>query len=90
MSNLRLNLKPNSMGILKEKQSLESNITKAYAFIWEQCTKGMQTKIESNADFNTKIKGDPIELLKIIKQYALNYHEHRYEMSIIYMHYEQC
>jgi hypothetical protein len=70
-------------GYMKRKQSLETNITKAYAFLWEQCTKGMQTKIESNSDFNSTIKGDPIELLKVIKQYALNYHEHRDEMLII-------
>ena len=29
------------------------------------------------------VKGNPIELLKAIKQHALNYNENRYEMSII-------
>ena len=29
------------------------------------------------------MKGNPIELLKAIKEYALNYNENRYEMSII-------
>jgi hypothetical protein len=62
---------------------LDTNKTKAYTFIWEQCAKGMQSKIESNTKFETGIKGNPIELLKIIKQDALTYHEHRYEMSII-------
>ena len=42
----------------------------------------MQSKIEASKDFD-KIKNNPIELLKSIKQHALNYQEHRYEMSII-------
>jgi hypothetical protein len=68
---------------MKRKQTYESNVTKAYAFLWEQCGKAMQNKIESNSTFDSNIKGDPIELLKAIKQHALNYHEHRYEMAII-------
>jgi hypothetical protein len=43
----------------------------------------MQNKIESRTDHDTNIKGNPFEVLKAIKQHALNYHEHRYEMSII-------
>jgi Reverse transcriptase (RNA-dependent DNA polymerase) len=68
---------------MKRKQFYEANTTKAYALLWEQCSKGMQGKIEANENFSSKIKGKPIELLKIIKQNCLNYHEHRYEMSII-------
>jgi hypothetical protein len=30
------------------------------------------------------LENDPIELLKAIKQHALNYQEHQYDMSIIY------
>ena len=43
----------------------------------------MQNKIESCTDFSVKVKGDPIELLKVIKQHALNYQEHCYELSIM-------
>jgi hypothetical protein len=43
----------------------------------------MQNKIESRKDFEKTIKYNPIELLKAIKEHALNYQEHRYEMSII-------
>ena len=63
-------------------EAYESNFTKAYAFLWGQCTKAMQNKIETRNDFET-IKSDPIALLKAIKQHALHYQEHRYEMSII-------
>jgi hypothetical protein len=71
-------------GFMKRKQNLEANTTKAYAFLWEQkYAKAMQNKIESNSNFESTIKGNPIKLLKMIKQHALNYHEHRYEMAII-------
>jgi hypothetical protein len=68
---------------MKRKQFYEANATKAYALLWEQCSKGMQGKIEANENFESTIKSKPIELLKIIKQNCLNYHEHRYEMLII-------
>jgi hypothetical protein len=61
---------------MKQKQNYETNTTKAYAFLWEQCAKAMQSKIESGSKFESDIKGNPIKLLKIIKQHALNYHEH--------------
>jgi hypothetical protein len=67
---------------MKRKQAYENNLTKAYAFLWSQCARGMQNKIEARSDYTT-VKGNPIELLKAIKQHALNYQEHRYEMSII-------
>jgi hypothetical protein len=80
---LKIEFKAEFDGFMKRKQCLETNTTKAYALLWEQCAKGMQNKIESRTDYDTNIKGNPIELLKAIKQHALNYHEHRYEMSII-------
>ena len=59
------------------------NMTKSYALIWERCTKGMQNKIQTRTDFETNIENDPIELLKAVKEHALNYQEHRYAMSIV-------
>ena len=70
-------------GYMKRKQCLETNTTKAYVLLWEQCAKGMQNKIESRTEYETTIKGNPIELLKSIKEHALNFQEHRYEMSIL-------
>ena len=69
---------------LKRIQTYTNNLTKAYAFIWEQCSLGMQNKIESRSDYNSSIKNDPIALLKAIKQHALNYQEHKYPMAIIF------
>ena len=42
----------------------------------------MKNKIKSRSDYR-KIKNNPIELLKAIKEHALNYQENRYSMSII-------
>ena len=42
----------------------------------------MQNKIESRSDY-TEIVNNPVKLLKAIKEHALNYQEHRYDMSII-------
>jgi hypothetical protein len=68
---------------MKCKQALEMNMSKAYAFLWEQCARAMQNEIEARTDYESSIKNNPIELLKAIKQHALNYQEYRYEMSII-------
>ena len=51
------------------------NLIKAYAFLWEHCSKGMQNKIESRSDY-TQIVNNPVKLLKVIKEHALNYQEH--------------
>ena len=67
----------------KRKQALEMNLSKAYSFIWDQCAKSLQNKIEARSDYISIIKGNPINLLKAIKQQVLNYEESRYEMSII-------
>jgi hypothetical protein len=43
----------------------------------------MQNKIKSCTNFTEKVDGDPILLLKAIKQHTLNYQEHCYEISIM-------
>jgi hypothetical protein len=69
---------------LEREKHYKTNLVKSHALIWEQCSTGMQNKIQNRDDYKSKIKGNPIELLKAIKQHALNYQEHRYEMSIIH------
>jgi hypothetical protein len=66
----------------KRLQVLHNNQTKAYDLLWERCAKSMKNKIESRADFD-KIKNDPINLLKAIKEHSLNNQENPYTMSII-------
>jgi hypothetical protein len=66
----------------KHKQTYNDNKVKAYALLWEQCTKGMQSKILNVKDFSTVVKGDPIRLLKEIKRLALNAQDSKYQASV--------
>ncbi len=68
---------------MKRELAYKSNKTKAYALFWERCTKGMENKIKARSEFESKIENNPIQLLKAIKEHALNYQEHRYDMSIL-------
>jgi hypothetical protein len=47
-------------------------MSKAYAFLWEQCSKAMQNKIKAHSS-GDMIKNHPINLLLAIKEHALNF-----------------
>jgi hypothetical protein len=66
------------------KRTYLDNCVKAYALLWERCTKGMRNRIEARTDFANNIEYNPIELLKAIKEHSLNYQEHRYPASVVY------
>jgi hypothetical protein len=51
----------------------------AYALIFERCNTALQAKLKARKDFYSKVKNDPIELLKAIQQYSISYQEKRYE-----------
>ena len=53
---------------LKRKSYYHTNLGKAYAFLFGQCTAGLQHRIEAKAKYKSKIKGDPIKLLETIKE----------------------
>ena len=67
----------------KQVKCYEVNQVKAYALLWERCTKGMKNKIKARSDCDSHIENNPIKLLKAIKEHALNYQESRDAMSII-------
>jgi hypothetical protein len=53
---------------LERKNTLEQNLTKAYALIFSTyCNKTMQNRVEEHSEFETSIRDDPIELLNKIK-----------------------
>jgi hypothetical protein len=53
---------------LERKDTLEQNLTKAYALIFSTyCNKTMQNRVEEHPKFETTIRDDPIELLNKIK-----------------------
>ena len=47
----------------------------AYAFLFGQCTTGLQHRIEAKAKYKSKIKGDPIKLLEMIKENSLSFND---------------
>ena len=49
------------------------NLQKAYAFLFGQCTTGLQYRIESKDKYESKIKGNPIKLLEMIKENSLSF-----------------
>ena len=61
----------------------EDNLVKSYALIWERCSTAMKNKISNRRDFRNEIYDNPINLLKAIKEHALNYQEYKYSMSIV-------
>ena len=81
---MKMQLKDLFNGYMKRKNNYEENLDKAYAFLWERCTKAMQNKIESDAEYSSKIQDNPIELIKSIKKYALSYQDQKYEMASVF------
>ena len=75
--------KANRQEFIKRITTYEANMFKAYAILWEKCTKGMQNKIASRKNIETRIYNHPMNLLKSIKEHLLNYQETRCEMTII-------
>ena len=61
----------------------ESNKTQAEALIWNQCSSTLKSKVMSRKDYYTTVKGDPIKLLKAIKEHAMSYESTQYRMKTI-------
>ena len=58
---------------LKQKSHYHTNLGKAYAFLFGQCTTGLQHRIEAKAEYKSKIKADPVKLLEMIKENSLSF-----------------
>ena len=58
---------------LKQTSYYCTNLGKAYAFLIRQCTTGLQHRIGATAEYESKIKGDPIKLLEMIKENSLSF-----------------
>ena len=67
-----------------QARSYQNNLIKAYALFWSKCSKGMKNKIKSRSEFKSNIKQNPFELMKVIKEHSMNYHENKYNMSVIF------
>ena len=68
---------------VKRKDTYRSNAGNAYALIFGQCWKAMQSKLQARTDFGSKIDSNPIELLNAIQEHSISYQERQYEMCVI-------
>jgi len=52
---------------LERVQTLEENMNKAYALIiGTYCSKAIQGRVEEHPEYETKIRNDPTELLRVV------------------------
>ena len=60
---------------LKQKSHSHTNLRKAYAFLFGQCTTGLQHRIEAKTKYESKIRANPIKLLEMIKENSLSFND---------------
>ena len=75
MISTRLNMKQNYNCTSSKKSHYHTNLGKAYAFLFGQCTIGLQHRIEAKTKYESKIKGNPIKLLETIKEKSLSFND---------------
>ena len=68
---------------VERKNMYEANRGKAFAFIYGQCNKVLQSKLQTRTDYDSEVKGNPIKLLNAIEEHSMSYVEHKYETSIV-------
>ena len=68
---------------IKRKELYAANMHKAYALLYQQCNKALQSKLQSRTDFLSEIKGNPIKLLNAIQEHSLSYMENKYPAIIV-------
>ena len=68
---------------VKRKDAYAANFPKAFAFLFGQCNKALQSKLQTRADYDAIIKDNPIELLKAIQEHSISYMENKYAPIIV-------
>ena len=68
---------------IRRKTKYQENRVSAEALLWNQCANVMKAKIKARPDYESAIKGNPVELLQAIKQHALSYESTQYRMKTI-------
>ena len=57
------------------KEVYQCNKGKAHAFLWGQCSKTLQSKLQALTDYESRVKGNPFELLKSIQTLSMQHQE---------------
>ena len=69
---------------VKRKETHQANKGKAFAFLFGQCNKAMQQKLQARSNCETTIKGDPFKLLKAIEEHSMSHQENKCDVSIVF------
>jgi hypothetical protein len=68
--------------VMKRKREHDNNMFKAHTELWKRCNKALKALIEARIDCKSNICNNPMELIKAIKEHALNYQESRHDVAI--------
>ena len=71
----------------QRKRTFSTNLEAAYGVIWGQCTLALKNRIQQRVDWNKgddKIKFNPINLLKAIKEITHSYQDNQYPHKSIF------
>ncbi len=67
----------------KRDVAYQLNLTKVHALLLGRCTKGMKERLKTRKDWDLQTSKSPLELLKAIKEEAMNYQDHKYPPAIV-------
>ena len=68
---------------MERKAYYEENKAKAYAMIFNGCNKAIQNRITESEDFKSKIRDNPIELLRAIRKKMYDPERAKYEWAVL-------
>ena len=71
VKSLEMMLKVKLQGFVKREETHNENVIKACTLLMQQCTEKMENQLKNRDDFSSKLKNNPIELVKAIKEETL-------------------
>ena len=69
---------------MKKKGNYNENKTKAFLIILAQCTDRLKERICNQSDYDSRVKDNPLELLKDIELLSISHTEDKYDMAMIH------
>ncbi|KAL3912817.1 MAG: hypothetical protein SGARI_000961, partial [Bacillariaceae sp.] len=68
---------------IRKEEHYNTGMLQAFATIWGQCNDPLKEKIKNLATFEQDIQNDPLKLLDAIEAQSIDYHEDKYDMSMV-------
>ena len=67
---------------VKREETYNENIVKACTLLMQQCTERMENQLKNRGDFSSKLKNNPIELVKATKEETHHFRANACDMAI--------